>query len=44
VSGKGKRREQKGENKNGRGQFLGEISTNFYPVKQNAQLNKMYLL
>lgn len=34
----------KGENKNGRGQFLGEISTNFHPAKQIAQLNKMYLL
>lgn len=43
VAGKGKSREQKGESKNGQGQFLDETSTNFHPVKQNAQLNKTYL-
>lgn len=43
MAGKGKSREQKGENKNAHGQFLDETSTNFHLIKQNAQLNKIYL-
>lgn len=42
LARKGKSREQKGENKNAHGEFLDGTSTNFHPVKQNAQLNKIY--
>lgn len=43
-AGKGKSREEEGENKTERAQFLAETSTTFHFAKKNVQLRKTYLL